>query len=253
MKEAIHKTAVKWIVVLCAAAALNASAVLVLDFEGSHPLSGWNVSGATTDVVAFDGSNRLRIRDTTGTGANITTYALPIAEIITGTGAMEFDFYAINSENTTNIAPYLAKGTALTDRCAGYGYDDPGVFDWYTFNDGTQTNFDQTTSFAANTWYRFRIQVDVSTNTQQIFVKGGSFGNSSFTQLTINSGTSTWNFRYTATQLTHISFTAYSSSNSNVDGIYVDNIVIPEPSGMAMIMGAVGAAVVVRRRRRIAA
>lgn len=229
-------------------AALPASAAVNINFDGADPLTGWTSTGATTSVVNFDGSNRLKITDT-GTGTNTVTYALAGADQITGNGSMSLDFYALNGGGTTNIGAYLASGNGTSNRHAGFGYDAPGAFDWYTFNGATQQNFTQTATFAANTWYRMTLNVNVEADTFTVFVQGGAFG-ATPVQLTTTSG-STFAFRNTsATALNTIYFAAFSTPNDPLDGMYIDNItVVPEPSTIGLLVGAAGGLGVFLRRR----
>jgi hypothetical protein len=221
---------------------------LTLDFEGSDPLAGWTTIGETTDIFNDGGNNVLNVRDTAGAGANTTYYALPTP--ITTTGSVSFDVFGLNGGGTTNVAFWLNNGTTDANRQVGFGYNPTNSnFEWYSFDGSSGAKFDQVSTFEANTWYNVTMDFDVTANTFQLFVQGGDF--TSPTQLTWNSGDDTFAFRNgSATEISHIYITAFSSTNNVNDGIRVDNItVIPEPSSLLLLVSALGACALAWRRR----
>ena len=87
-------------------------------------------------------------------------------------------------------------------------------------------------------------------NTFQLSVQGGDFLTP--TQLTWNTGDDTFAFRNgSASEISHLYITAFSSTNNVNDGIRVENItVIPEPSSLLLLASALGACALIFRRRR---
>ena len=247
----MKKTLTNGIALAVAGLSLNVFAQypLTLDFEGSDPLAGWTTVGETTDIFDDSGNNVLNVRDTTGAGANTTYYALPTP--ITSTGSVSFDVYGLNGADTTNVAFWLNNGTSDSNRQVGFGYNPTNTnFEWYSFDGTSAAKFDQVGTFAANTWYNVTMDFDVIENTFQMSVQGGDFITP--TQLTWNSGDDTFAFRNgTASEISHLYITAFSSTNNGNDGIRVDNItVIPEPSSLLLLVSALGACALIFRRRR---
>ncbi|EIP97728.1 PEP-CTERM putative exosortase interaction domain-containing protein [Opitutaceae bacterium TAV1] len=216
---------------------LDASGSATATSYGSWYRGNLLTTATIGNTYTSEGSQALHVAKTgTGNGGAVASLALGNS---VSQGYIEFDF------RSDNGAAYLRLGDSTGATQLTFAISTNLIL-IPSDNSTTRSIAPGTAGYISQTWTKFRIDFDASTDSATASINGNPLTGLSFTGIAIN-------------DIAQVSLVAGSGNNSTAFSSWFDNIKlvntaasIPEPSTWAAICGAIGlglAAIVHRRRR----